>query len=524
MLRMPRIVDEIIRKPEFGIEVLARNSELEPAVVCRGVQVTEHVDPSPWLHRLEIVLTTGISLTTEAQQQAFVEKLVASKALALIYSAYSGELVPERVIEVCRQHGLTLLRPSPVVPLADMAAFINRRILDGHFATQQTSIKLYRQLVALVIRGASIQKILDTVLDILDFSQTMIIDREGIVLAETGQDPEILALMKHTIRSYRRNARGAGQSFQLPFDQSLCNVIPVQLDGSTHAFIAIVSSRALNEHEELMLEQLHAGVALTLSRDLTDNRWRQQSFTRLLEAVHMGEMSSVLVQERLRAANIDEAVEGVLFRVECETDGSHLAQLIRVLENELIGFTDTVAFHEGAVYFFVPDPSERLGEEIYRSLSPLRNPKVIASMRHSGADGFVRAYQEVNMLAQQQLNSVGFFAAESMDTLTILRSNHDPMLRALVARALGPLFDANGREKPELLHTLETFIRSGCRTGPTAEELHVHRHTVTYRLNQITQLVGLDPRSGDSLLEYTAALRLYRAGVVKCEDITDRTR
>ncbi|MFC7766059.1 PucR family transcriptional regulator [Leucobacter soli] len=95
---------------------------------------------------------------------------------------------------------------------------------------------------------------------------------------------------------------------------------------------------------------------------------------------------------------------------------------------------------------------------------------------------------------------------------------------ALSSRAHWDRCSTRTGEKPELLHTLETFIRSGCRTGPTAEELHVHRHTVTYRLNQITQLVGLDPRSGDSLLEYTAALRLYRAGVVKCEDITDRTR
>jgi len=518
---MLRIIDELVRKREFGVEVLVRDPALEPTVLCRGVQVTDLADPSPWLHKLEVVLTTGTALTTDEKQRFFIEKLVEGEALALLYSAYRGEEVPPLVIELCREHGLTLLRPAPDVPLADIAAFVNRRLLDVHFASQETSIKLYRELVTLVIRGESIQRILDTVLQSLEFSQAMIIDREGIVLADHGESDGLLEAMREFLKDKGRNAPGTGNQFWLPFGDSFCHVTRVLLDGRTHAFMVVVTSRDLNEHEELMLEQLHAGVALTLSRDLTDNRWRQQAFVRLLEAVHLGEMSSVLVQERLRAANIDEAVEGMLFRVECDDDASR-DQLIRLLENELIGYTDTVAFHQNAVYFFVPEAPEGLGDEIFQALSTWRRPTIIASMHHRGADGFVRAYQEVNMLAQQQLNSAGFFAAENMDTLTILRSNHDPMLQALVSRTLGPLFDDDGNEKPELLLTLETFIRNGCRTGPTALELHVHRHTVTYRLNQITQLVGLDPRFGESLLEYTAALRLYRAGVVKIEQITDR--
>ena len=53
---------------------------------------------------------------------------------------------------------------------------------------------------------------------------------------------------------------------------------------------------------------------------------------------------------------------------------------------------------------------------------------------------------------------------------------------------LGPL-----DHEPELLHTLSTFFAANCSPSATASDLAIHRNTLSYRLDKIAALTGLDP-------------------------------
>jgi PucR family transcriptional regulator, purine catabolism regulatory protein len=70
----------------------------------------------------------------------------------------------------------------------------------------------------------------------------------------------------------------------------------------------------------------------------------------------------------------------------------------------------------------------------------------------------------------------------------------------------------DGTDATPLLDTLRAYLAHGCRPGPAAEELCVHRHTLAYRLDRIRDLTGRDPRSGDHLLEFGLALELHDRG------------
>lgn len=80
-------------------------------------------------------------------------------------------------------------------------------------------------------------------------------------------------------------------------------------------------------------------------------------------------------------------------------------------------------------------------------------------------------------------------------------ANADPTLKQeLARRLLGPLAG-----EQDLRTTLETYLRSNLSPSATAEALHIHRHTLSYRLDKIARLTGCDPR------EFDAAVRLYLA-------------
>lgn len=75
-----------------------------------------------------------------------------------------------------------------------------------------------------------------------------------------------------------------------------------------------------------------------------------------------------------------------------------------------------------------------------------------------------------------------------------------------LAAALDPL-----DRHPELLTTLETYLRHGCSRRGTAAHLHVHPNTVDYRLRRAAELTGLDPGRHGDLQKLTASLAARRA-------------
>jgi len=59
------------------------------------------------------------------------------------------------------------------------------------------------------------------------------------------------------------------------------------------------------------------------------------------------------------------------------------------------------------------------------------------------------------------------------------------------------LFENKKMYGEDLLRTLQTYIISGCNISATAEKMFVHRHTITYRINMKSQMLGVDINSLD---------------------------
>lgn len=57
----------------------------------------------------------------------------------------------------------------------------------------------------------------------------------------------------------------------------------------------------------------------------------------------------------------------------------------------------------------------------------------------------------------------------------------------------------------ELIETLATFLKANLNLTQTAEQLKIHRNTVIYRLDKITEILGKDPR------QFSQATELYLA-------------
>ena len=101
-------------------------------------------------------------------------------------------------------------------------------------------------------------------------------------------------------------------------------------------------------------------------------------------------------------------------------------------------------------------------------------------------------------------------------------------LRTFYDETLGPLGglpvdEAGGAPGPhaKLLDTLDAFLAHGGNLSATAHALDLHRNTLSYRLDKIASLTGLDPRSFDDAIQIRLSLLLRSlrgdpGGLCKC--------
>ncbi|MCY7476410.1 helix-turn-helix domain-containing protein [Paenibacillus larvae] len=61
----------------------------------------------------------------------------------------------------------------------------------------------------------------------------------------------------------------------------------------------------------------------------------------------------------------------------------------------------------------------------------------------------------------------------------------------------------------ELYDTLQVFLAENGEPHRTTERLIIHRNTLRYRLNRITEITGKDPRRFHDLFQLQMALWLY---------------
>ncbi len=77
-----------------------------------------------------------------------------------------------------------------------------------------------------------------------------------------------------------------------------------------------------------------------------------------------------------------------------------------------------------------------------------------------------------------------------------------------LCRILAPVHDYDARTRSDLSRTLRVYVECGGNLATTADRLFLHRNSVTYRLQRIHDLSGIDPRDGRSRLLLLVAFTL----------------
>jgi carbohydrate diacid regulator len=125
---------------------------------------------------------------------------------------------------------------------------------------------------------------------------------------------------------------------------------------------------------------------------------------------------------------------------------------------------------------------------------------------HPGILGVSRSYQDAQVALRLGRQFKGQNRVYCLDDLGIAAFACVADERTKVDLALHLLSPLDN--EPDLINTLKVFFAADCALSSTAKQLCIHRNTLTYRLEKITSLTGLDPRRFDEAVQIRLALLL----------------
>jgi DNA-binding PucR family transcriptional regulator len=89
-------------------------------------------------------------------------------------------------------------------------------------------------------------------------------------------------------------------------------------------------------------------------------------------------------------------------------------------------------------------------------------------------------------------------------------ASHPEEVKSFYEDTVGPLVRYDTEYSTDLLRTLEAYLGHNCNMNATAHALYAHRHTVSYRLERVRELTGLDPLTSEGRERLSLGLKAYR--------------
>ena len=507
---------QLLEDPGLGLELVAGRDGLDARGPVRWAHISEIPDPTPWLEGGEILLTTGLGVRGNPDlQRRLVEGLDARGCPGLGFGlGVVEDAVPPAMLEAAEACGLPLFTVPYELPFIAVTKRVSREVFEEHDSTLRAAVDLHRSVLSAVLGGAGIRGVLETAARLMPDIGFAVFDYYGQLLGRRARpsappmDPDRLWTAISEVRPTRDH-------FEFTLDDAVVHGAVIRMGEEVEGVLAAITSSPLHEHERLLLEQAVTGVNLELARGLSVRESRRSRVDELLEEIAENRISQRALARQLTRLGLNPEQP---YRVLClrTTDAAVSQRALCGVVEDTVNTGDGVGVlgrYDGAVYCILQPATGTAAEQVATAVKSRgwRGVEMGRSRTKSDVDALDAALREASTAADRATPG-GLTDVDTLGLRGILAGiGGNEASSAFVAQVLGPVIAHDEREGSHLVETLSAYLRHGCRPGPAAAELCVHRHTLAYRLDRVSALTGRDLRDGDALVEVGLALRLHAA-------------
>ena len=474
-----------------------------------------------------------------------LERVITDLRSARIAALVVRGSVDEAAVRSATVNDVPLFKLPDNAQMLQVERTIIRLIVDREGYLSQRSTELQHELNRIVLDGGSLDRI---AAHLALFSQqpTLILQEDGQVVAEAGFEllspqsresllesiPNGTALRSAGARAEANGAENsstvgrlplAGQSSMRAYAEVV--VAPITANDSIHGFCLILRPSKHGGGPISAVERVAAGQGAAAAA----LEWAKQNAVGIAE-------------ERMRATFVDELLASEIADRQAwiqrgkslgyDLAAPHAAWLIEA--HGIVGWPTALLRYAESCNVSAPF-SRR--DSNYLLFWPLNNAKSARELKSvasdfaeqvlAGApsatlvigigrpaatpDEWVRTLQQagdsLHLGKTWRGSAVTYFGDLGLyQLLTTLGSN--PEARRFFRRTLAKLIEHDTAHQSEFIHTLDGFFTCHGNLSQTAKQLHIHRNTLTYRLERIAEITQLDLSDADARFSLQLALKL----------------
>ncbi|KAB2330457.1 PucR family transcriptional regulator [Cytobacillus depressus] len=122
---------------------------------------------------------------------------------------------------------------------------------------------------------------------------------------------------------------------------------------------------------------------------------------------------------------------------------------------------------------------------------------------------YVKAVKAKNVVSHRYYDG-GYSFYDDLGSYTILNNTNDPLAAKLfVKKNLSPLLRYSETNNIDLFSTLEVFLKHNGNYRESSKELYIHRSTLEYRIERISELLNININDAETRFELMMAFKLY---------------
>lgn len=474
------------------VRQLIETSELELALVAgasgidREIEwfaITEVVDVGPWVEGGELLLCTGVNMTRRAEQQReYVRNIAASGVSALAFgSGVRHETVPKALCAEAETLGLPVLDVPYHIPFIRITRAIQAAQLEQRRLVENRTISVNDRLTAAAL-----------------YSGDRVNETLWIAAAELGLGLTLRSVQTETTLATAGPPPGAGGESR---------TLPILIEPEIAvAELTATCSNPIGRFEQQVLRHLAVTLTFVFAQQSAVTASTLRLAGDLISDVESARIGEDELSSRLAAFGLDPAARFAVFHVPAG-DGTARA-LLPLLERGLRrtrGRYVTSVANEAVTFIAqVADDSAAMevAEEIHRHAADTRvgvgrvvPPRELATSI-SEARACLRERTVRPVVSFRDLRPIG-------PLLTLPEAT----LRRYAQEVLGEEL----LRQPKLVASLLALVENFGHLSNTADALGIHRHTLRYRLDQISELTGLDATRSENLNELWMAAQALHA-------------
>jgi purine catabolism regulator len=533
---MLTVADALQLEQFTGAQVVAGRKGLNRRV--EWVHIASVPDAPRFLNGGELVLTTGYNVPQEAtEQRQYIQAMADKGVVGLVLSVgrYIDHASPD-LRKLADRIDFPLIEIPYQQPFIDMAKAANQRIAEEKMAVVSDALEIQQRLTQLVLDGGDLHQLATRLARLLDQSISIENERFEILasynvaeidearrftVSEGRTDPRlvqaleergILPEIRHTLRPvYIPQMPDVG----LELERILA---PIVVHGDIYGYVWIIAhNRKLTELDN---------IAINIGATVAALMMLYQESVQSAEASLKGNLLSQLIQSEpgREAVLTDQALrygvdltgQYVMLLVETdERNAQRSLQLYRRI-NRLTGVHNWRAvvgqFAGEVVILTQADQNIRhMIEQIRAEVNHGVQFRIGVSGTQSGAEQVSKAHQQCHEVLHITQRLKDEQAAAFFDELGYLhalyRASKESLETNPYVSQVRKLLEAG---KTELFYTLEAYLDAGSNGVQTAQNLHIERSTLNYRLARIKELCQADMDDPLARMNLQVALKLLR--------------